>query len=117
MLHHVFIFSEMTEVSSSQAGDLETSSGISVVHMPSLSQPIQVQSVIHSNTPSVIQTAGPNVQTIQVVRVSTVVLSNRLKIYNRLIGRIGCFLPTDDWPIIKWELLCKPFKIDYKISN
>lgn len=80
MLHHVFIFSEMTEVSSSQAGDLETSSGISVVHMPSLSQPIQVQSVIHSNTPSVIQTAGPNVQTIQVVRVSTVVLSNGLKI-------------------------------------
>lgn len=62
----------MTEVSSSQAGDLETSSGISVVHMPSLSQPIQVQSVIHSNTPSVIQTAGPNVQTIQVVRVAPV---------------------------------------------
>lgn len=63
------ISTEMTEVSSSQAGDLETSAGISVVHMPSLSQPIQVQSVIHSNTPSVIQTAGPNVQTIQVVRV------------------------------------------------
>ncbi|XP_022304786.1 cAMP-responsive element modulator-like isoform X2 [Crassostrea virginica] len=62
----------MTEVSSSQAGDLETSAGISVVHMPSLSQPIQVQSVIHSNTPSVIQTAGPNVQTIQVVRVAPV---------------------------------------------
>ncbi|XP_062603912.1 cAMP-responsive element modulator-like [Saccostrea cucullata] len=62
----------MTEVSSSQAADLETSSGISMVHMPSLNQPIQVQSVIHSNTPSVIQTAGPNVQTIQVVRVAPV---------------------------------------------
>ncbi|XP_048755102.1 cAMP-responsive element modulator-like isoform X2 [Ostrea edulis] len=62
----------MTEVTASQAADLETSSGLSVVHMPSLNQPIQVQSVIHSNTPSVIQTAGPNVQTIQVVRVAPV---------------------------------------------
>ncbi|XP_033762927.1 cAMP-responsive element modulator-like isoform X2 [Pecten maximus] len=45
---------------------------ISVVHMPSLNQPVQVQSVIHSNQPSVIQTAGPNIQTIQVVRVAAV---------------------------------------------
>lgn len=45
---------------------------ISVVHMPSLNQPVQVQSVIQSNQPSVIQTAGPNIQTIQVVRVAAV---------------------------------------------
>ncbi|XP_021356380.1 cAMP-responsive element modulator-like isoform X2 [Mizuhopecten yessoensis] len=48
------------------------SAAISVVHMPSLNQPVQVQSVIHSNQPSVIQTAGPNIQTIQVVRVAAV---------------------------------------------
>ncbi|KAK3109170.1 hypothetical protein FSP39_024605 [Pinctada imbricata] len=59
----------MTEVNSSQS-DLEN--GTQVVHMPSLSQPVQVQSVIQSNQPSVIQTAGPNVQTIQVVRVAAV---------------------------------------------
>ena len=58
----------MTEVHPSHA-DLESSQGLSVVQM-SMNQPIQVQSVIHPNQPSVIQTAGPNVQTIQVVRVS-----------------------------------------------
>ena len=49
--------------------DLDNSNSISVV-MPTLSSPVPVQSVIHSHQPSVIQTAGPNVQTIQVVRVS-----------------------------------------------
>lgn len=61
----------MTEVHPSHHahGDLDTSQGLSVVQM-SMNTPVQVQSVIHPNQPSVIQTAGPNVQTIQVVRVS-----------------------------------------------
>ncbi|OPL32880.1 cAMP-responsive element modulator-like [Mytilus edulis] len=63
----------MTEVHPSHHahGDLDTSQGLSVVQM-SMNTPIQVQSVIHPNQPSVIQTAGPNVQTIQVVRVAPV---------------------------------------------
>lgn len=60
----------MTEVHPSHA-DLESSQGLSVVQM-SMNNPIQVQSVIQQNQPSVIQTAGPNVQTIQVVRVAAV---------------------------------------------
>lgn len=60
----------MTEVHASHI-DLESSQGLSVVQM-SMNQPIQVQSVIQSSQPSVIHTAGPNVQTIQVVRVAAV---------------------------------------------
>jgi hypothetical protein len=79
-INHSFC-TEMTEVTSSQAGELETSAGLSVVHMPTLNQPIQVQSVIHSNTPSVIQTAGPNVQTIQVVRVCSYAACHMLQYF------------------------------------
>lgn len=59
----------MTEVHPTHS-ELESSQGLSVVQM-SMNNPVQVQSVIQQNQPSVIQTAGPNVQTIQVVRVGT----------------------------------------------
>lgn len=55
-------------------GEIENGSqGLSVVHVTIPNQPIQVQSVIQSNQPSVIHTAGGtgSVQTIQVVRVRT----------------------------------------------
>ncbi|KAJ8313518.1 hypothetical protein KUTeg_008079 [Tegillarca granosa] len=67
----------MTDPSTNHGNDLENAQSISVVQVPSLSQPIQVQSVIQSNQPSVIQTAGPNVQTIQVVRKRREILSRR----------------------------------------
>lgn len=53
-------------------GEIENGSqGISVVHVTIPNHPVQVHSVIQSNQPSVIQTAGGagSVQTIQVVRV------------------------------------------------
>ncbi|PVD30558.1 hypothetical protein C0Q70_09826 [Pomacea canaliculata] len=56
-------------------GEIENGSqGISVVHVTIPNHPVQVHSVIQSNQPSVIQTAGGagSVQTIQVVRVANV---------------------------------------------
>ncbi|XP_041366144.1 cyclic AMP-responsive element-binding protein 1-like isoform X2 [Gigantopelta aegis] len=56
-------------------GELENGShGLPVIQVSIPNQPVQVQSVIQSNQPSVIHTAGNlgNVQTIQVVRVAAV---------------------------------------------
>ena len=68
---HLFSFSpEMSE--GNVPGEIENGSqGLSVVHVTINNQPVQVQPVIQSNQPSVIQTAGTtgSVQTIQVVRV------------------------------------------------
>ena len=66
----VYNFSEMSE--GNGPGEIENGSqGLSVVHVTIPNQPSQVQSVIQSNQPSVIHTAGGtgSVQTIQVVRV------------------------------------------------
>lgn len=61
----------MSEVRTSQSSEIENGSQeISVVHVTIPNQPVQVQSVIQSShQPSVIQTTGPNVQTIQVATV------------------------------------------------
>lgn len=61
----------MSEVRTSQSSEIENcSQEISVVHVTIPNQPVQVQSVIQSShQPSVIQTTGPNVQTIQVATV------------------------------------------------
>ncbi|XP_064613604.1 cAMP-responsive element modulator-like isoform X2 [Liolophura sinensis] len=60
----------MSDVAVSQSGDVETNAqGVPVVHVTIPNQPVQVQSVIQSNQPSVIHTAGPNIQTIQVTAV------------------------------------------------
>ncbi|XP_052825826.1 cAMP-responsive element modulator isoform X3 [Octopus bimaculoides] len=62
----------MSEVPTSQTSEIENGSQeISIVHVTIPNQPVQVQSVIQSShQPSVIQTTGPNVQTIQVATVN-----------------------------------------------
>jgi hypothetical protein len=55
------------ETSTTQTSELESQPTISVVQVALPNQPVQVQSVIQANQPSVIQTAGQNLQTIQVV--------------------------------------------------
>ena len=95
------IFSEMS--AGNGPGEIENGSqGLSVVHVTIPNQPIQVQSVIQSNQPSVIHTAGGtgSVQTIQVVRVRThwyIVISMLLTMQQGHKGYL--------W---KWQLLLKP---------
>ncbi|GAB1598000.1 cAMP-responsive element modulator-like isoform X2 [Argonauta hians] len=62
----------MSEAPTSQTSEIENGSQeISIVHVTIPNQPVQVQSVIQSShQPSVIQTTGPNVQTIQVATVN-----------------------------------------------